>query len=194
MEPRIEIARPPANRTPSWVAAVVGAAVVGLAGGWAIGHADASTPAASPAAPAIPQTTTQVTVRTSPTETGGPAGTTTLKLGQSHKFTSDGTLTTVTALAHRRFQGNEGVQVRTCNVGDKAFSVSAGPWRLSYDKGEQLVDIIVTGGGLLSPPYTDRDLTGGKCAKGWITFEASPGSPDGVEYHLDTGVNVRWQW
>lgn len=85
--------------------------------------------------------------------------------------------------------------MRTCNQGATSFPVSTRPWNLSYDRGEQLVDVTVSGGGLLSPEFVERDLAGGKCAKGWISFEPpKSGKPDGVEYRIEGVASVRWEW
>lgn len=100
----------------------------------------------------------------------------------------------MTALAHKRQAGYEGVQVRTCNEGTTEFDVSTAPWLLSYGGGEQLVDVTGEGGGLLSPPFVARTLTAGKCAKGWISFEPASGKPDGVEYRVEGVTSARWEW
>lgn len=118
-----------------------------------------------------------------------------LKLGQAHRFTSDGFVVSVTALKHKHYDEYEGVQVRTCNRGKKTFPTSETPWFLSYDDGESLVDDTVVGGGLMSPSYVERDLAPGRCAKGWISFvRPKSGQPDGVEYHVEDVTSARWAW
>jgi hypothetical protein len=118
-----------------------------------------------------------------------------LKLGQAHQFTDEKWTAAVTALQHQRSGGLENVQVRTCNKGNASFPTSSVPWLLSYDGGEQLVDDVIAGGGLLSPQFVDRDLGPGKCAKGWISYQPpKTGKPDGVEYRVEGVTSARWEW
>jgi hypothetical protein len=125
-----------------------------------------------------------------------PPGMKVLSLGQSHTFTADGDTAEVTALAHQSRGDYPAVRARTCNKGAKAFTATPYLWKLSYGDGEELVDVQVTGGGLLSPAFVERDLAPGKCAKGWISWEASAAGskPDGVEYRIDGVVSIRWEW
>ncbi|MBU2662857.1 hypothetical protein KOI35_04985 [Actinoplanes bogorensis] len=188
--------RAPSVRRPiwPWLLALVAALGVGAAGGWA---AASSRSEAVPAAQVVtaPSSPSAASSAASPSPTTPPA-TKALKLGQTHSFTdSEGYVAAVTALAHRRADDVEGVQVRTCNRGKIPFTASERPWLLSYDDGEQLVDVTVIGGGLPSPAFVERSLAEGKCAKGWIAFEApATGSPDGIEYRIEGTTSARWVW
>lgn len=167
-------------------------AVAGLA--YALTSGSGAEPAAS-----APSSASKSTA--APTETPSPstgqlaAGQIKLKLGQSHTFAADADRVTVTALDHRRYSGNEAIEVRTCNAGRSTFTASTIPWLLSYDRGEELIDVTVEGGGLMSPAFPERQLGPGNCAKGWISYEPpASGRPDGVEYRIEDAVSVRWEW
>lgn len=126
---------------------------------------------------------------------GSPASTGALKLGQTFKATVDEYTSVVTVLNHKPFDGGYAIEVRTCNRGSAMFNASPVPWRLSYGGGEQLVDVTIEGGGLPSPAFVERELQVGKCARGWIAFEApASGKPDGAEYHAEGAPSGRWEW
>lgn len=99
-------------------------------------------------------------------------------------------------LAHRRGDGYEGVQVRTCNQGEDEVGVSRGPWSLGYDDFESLHNVDITGGGLPAPEYPyldDRQLAPGECVKGWINYTSVPGErADGIQYAPAGAEPVRW--
>ena len=181
-----------------WILAIVAGTALGAAGGWTAAvstrpEATAAAVSAPPSASVDPEEVPGVAPSSTPTVAAAPAGT--LKLGQAYAFTADGDKVSVTALAHKRQGDFEGVQVRTCNTGTATFPASTLPWQLSYAGGEELVDITAEGGGLLSPPFVERDLSPGKCVKGWISFEAAPtGKPDGVEYRIEDVTPARWEW
>lgn len=189
---------PQSRRTWPWILAIVAGIALGAAGGW--------TAAVSTRPEAATTTTTSLTPPPSasvdpedapsaePSSEPDAAGKT-FKLGQTYAFTADKDKVSVTALAHKRKGDYEGVQVRTCNTGTETFPASTLPWQLSYSGGEELVDITAEGGGLLSPPFVERDLAPGKCVKGWISFEAAlNGKPDGVEYRVEGVAPARWEW
>lgn len=189
----------PARPIWPWILAVIAGTALGAAGGWTAAVSTRPEAAASTSASAVPSATVDPEDAPGVPPTSPPAAAVVagrpLKLGQAHAFTADEYKISVTALAHKRQDAFEGVQVRTCNTGSATFPTSTLPWQLSYDGGEQLVDITAEGGGLLSPPFVERDLAPGKCVKGWISFEAPPtGKPDGVEYRIEDVTAARWQW
>jgi len=166
------------------------AAGIGAAGGWTAAASRQAEPTAlepsgqTSSAPAPPAA--------SAPKTGGAAKT--LKLGAAQRFTDEEFTWTVTALGHKRGSNVDSVQVRTCNQGTSPFTATPAAWLLSFGGGEELVDVHVTGGGLPSPPFVERELAPGKCVKGWISFEPpQSGRSDGVEYRVDGSI-ARWEW
>jgi hypothetical protein len=155
-----------------WVLAVLAATVLGAVGGW------------TAAVWAWPGAVAARFVETPAKE-----------LGQAHSFAAGRDRVSVAAIAHVRRGDHEGVQVRACNKGESPISVSSVPWLLSYDNGDQLVDIAAGGGGPLAPPFVERELAPGRCVTGWISFEGrAAGRPDGVEYRIDRVTAARWEW
>jgi hypothetical protein len=188
----------PSRQAWPWIAVVV-ASVAVAAAVWTIGGPSKGTAAEPSPGPgqllgrAAATAAATVGAASAAPPVAPPPGMKVLRLGQSHTFASDG-LTNVTALAQRRYAGYPAVQVRTCNRGAKAFTATPYRWLLSYDGGEELVDVQVTGGGLLGPAFVERDLAPGKCAKGWISWEPSTRRPDGVEYRIEGVTSARWEW
>lgn len=192
----IDAPPPPAPAWPRpwlWIGAVALALVTGAGGALALSNRSAGTPSGQAATP-VQQPAAAVTAAPAATPAASPTAARTLKLGQEHSFTAaDGAKVAVTALKRQADGDNYGVQVRTCNRGATEFTATPYPWMLSYSGGEELSEDQWTGGGLLSPAFTEGLLEPGKCRKGWLNFTRA-GDPDGVEYRSRNDAKVRWEF
>lgn len=193
----------PKSRRPLILAAGVMLAVLMLAGvGFALNRSNddpapqklAAAPAATSAAPsAEPELEPALDETAAPSPEPTAPAIKTLKLGQ--KFTQQTSEFTVEVVALKVKRGDdyEGVQVRACNRGASRIGVSRTPWKLGYDDFESLHDIDISGGGLASPAYEERELGKDECAKGWVNFTIVDGErPDGVQYAPQGEPAARW--
>lgn len=184
-----DVPRVPRRRVWPWLLAIIAAAGVGAAGGWTA--ADSRRPSLVAAPPAAQASSAPAPTGNAPKASKSAKA---LKLGTAQQFTDDQFTWTVAALGHKRGNNVDSVQVRTCNRSKAPFVATPAAWLLSFGDGEELVDIHVTGGGLPSPPFVERELAPGKCVKGWISFEPpGSGKSDGVEYRIDRAA-ARWEW
>ncbi|MDT6983739.1 DUF4352 domain-containing protein [Streptomyces lusitanus] len=88
------------------------------------------------------------------------------------------------------------VEVKVCNAGSEAFSVSPAPWSLAYEDGVRVDATSISGAELPAPEYpVEARVRGGDCVRGNVPFEVpKEGRPERVLYAPgDLDEPVEWQ-
>lgn len=147
-------------------------------------------------------TTPPSTPATSPTKK-----TADLKIGDTAEITSD--VDSSAAALNYKDENIEGIQellgagqkwavaeVKVCNRGAEAFSVSTFVWSLAYEDGARVEPAGTNAGELPQPIYPmDAKVSGGDCVRGNIAFQVpEEGRPERVLYSPDSlDEPVEWQ-
>lgn len=88
------------------------------------------------------------------------------------------------------------VEVKVCNKGDEAMTVSPFVWSLAYEDGARMEPFHMGGSGLPQPVYPmDAKVKGGDCVRGNVFFEVpeESGRAERVLYSpQDLGEPVEW--